>query len=86
MFFYVVFVICFALTLKVLKLFYIVFAEFLAASNFVDIFRILKLFHIVQICSGVQVCVVCFRLIWIVVVVAVGSWLLSVVECCTSSL
>ena len=70
------FVMFFAFFLEVLSLFYIVFAEFLVASTSVDSFRILKLFQIVEISSGFQVCVFCFTLF--LVVVGCG-WFLVVV-------
>ena len=68
---------CFAFLLEVLSLFYIVFAEFLVASTSVDSFTILKLFQIVQISSGFQVCEVCFTLF----VFGFCLWLWVVVGC-----
>ena len=75
----------FAFFLEVLSLFYIVVAEFLVASTSVDSFRILKLFQIVQISSGFQVCEVCFTFFLFLCMVVGGCWL-SVVGGCVGSL
>ena len=75
--FYVVFVICFAFSRKVLKLFYIFFAEFLAASSFVDIFSDLE---IVSHCSYLLPCSSLCRLFPLVL--GCCGWLRLALGCC----